>query len=130
MSSVSVKSRFGGWFCGCQAQMVMYQCNNGANKGRLFWRCPYWKNADTCNLFIWAEDVGEKSGNEDLTIRNSEFDVMESVGYMKSLYEDARKKNKNLKAKLKILEYHGKIKMLVLVVSCMINLYFVFKCNY
>ena len=123
MSSASVKSRVGR-LCGCHYRMVSYQCMNGPNKGRLFWRCPNWSSSETCSLFIWDEDLGEKSGNEDGAIRNLELDGLASVGYMKSLYEDERKKKKKLKNKLKNEEFHGKLKMMFLVVSILINVYF------
>ena len=58
MSSASDKSRVGK-LCGCHYRMVSYQCRNGPNKGRLFWRCPNWSSSETCNLFIWDEDIDE-----------------------------------------------------------------------
>lgn len=109
--------------------MVSCQCKNGPNKGRLFWRCPYWRNADTCNMFIWEEDLGAKSGNEDGSIMNSELEIMASMEYMKTLCEESRKKNKNLKTKLKTEKFHGKLKMLCFALSFMINVYFILKCN-
>src|SRR4051812_33347547 len=97
--------------------MVLYQCKNGPNKGRLFWRSPYWRSAHTRDLFICDKDVVEKSGTKDVAITNTELEVMASVGYMKFLYEDSRKKNKNLKTKLKTENFHEILKMFCLVVS-------------
>lgn len=66
-----------------------------------FFVYPYWRSDYTCNLFLWDEDLGEKYGNADGSIMNSKLEVMVSMGYMKTLYEESRKKNKNLKTKLK-----------------------------
>ena len=124
-SSSTVKSRSGN-FCCCDGRMVSYQCKKGQNKGRLFWRCPFWRSNETCNLFIWDEDMGEKGENEDESIMKSELEV---VGYLKVMYEDSKKKNKNLKNKLKSERFSGNFKMLCFLVSFMFNVYFVMKCN-
>ena len=125
MSSTSVKSRSGP-FCGCDGRMVSYQCKKGQNQGRLFWRCPFWRSEETCNLFIWDEDMVAKSGNEDGSMMKSE---MEAMGYLKVMYEDSKKKNKTLKSKLKSEKFYGNLKMLCFVISFMFNVCFVMKCN-
>lgn len=109
--------------------MVSYQSKNVPNKGRLFWIFPYWRSVDTCSLFIWDDDLGANFGNEDGSIMNSELEVMTSMGYKKTLYEESRKKKKNLKTKLKTKIYHGNLKMLCFAMSFMINVYLVWKCN-
>ena len=70
--------------------------------------------------------MGEKGGNEDESIMKSELEV---VGYLKVMYEDSKKKNKNLKNKLKSERFYGNFKMLCFLVSFMFNVYFVMKCN-
>lgn len=82
-----------------------------------------------CDLFIWDEDLRPKFGNEDENIMNSELEVMASMGYMKTLYEKSRKKNKNLNTKLKTNKFYGNLKMLCFAMSFMINVYLVLKCN-
>ena len=72
--------------------MVSYRCKKGLNKGRLFWRCPFWGSEGTCNLFVWDDDM-----REDESLIKSGF---EEVGYMKVMYKDSKKKTKNLKNKL------------------------------
>ncbi|WJX90013.1 hypothetical protein P8452_71956 [Trifolium repens] len=54
-----------GMLCGCRGRLMMYCCTKGENKGRLFWRCPYWKSPSTCNFFIWDEFMADES--EDIT---------------------------------------------------------------
>lgn len=81
---------------------------------------------EACDLFIWDEDIGVKSENEYGSILNSELEVM---GYLKELYEDTKKKNKNLKIELKVEEFSRKLKMFCFVIFFMFNLYFVLKCN-
>lgn len=34
-------------------------------KKDFFWRCPFWMSDETCDLFIWYEDLRVKAGNED-----------------------------------------------------------------
>lgn len=60
---------------------------------------------------------------------NSELEVMVSMRYMKTLYEESRKKNKNMKTKLKTEKFHGNLNMLCFAISFMINVYLVLKCN-
>lgn len=62
MPSSSVRYRQGR-NCDCEAHMVSYICMNGRNKGMLFWRYLFWKSDDTCDLFIWDEDLVEKDVN-------------------------------------------------------------------
>ena len=79
-------------------------------KEGFFWRCPFWRSDETCNLFIWDEDMREKMGNEDESSMKSE---LEAVGYLKVMYEDSKKKNKNLKNKLKSERFSGNLKLYV-----------------
>lgn len=90
MSPSSVKSR-GEHLCDCQGRIISYQCKKGPNKGTIFWRCPFWMGDDTCDLFIWDEDMVAKYGNK------GESNMNEVVGNLKELYEDVKKKNKSLK---------------------------------
>ena len=68
----------------------------------------------------------ENWGNEDESHIKSE---LEAVGYMKVMYEDSKKKNTNLKNKLKSERFSGNLKMLCFLISFMFNIYFVMKCN-
>ena len=94
--------------------VVMVVCfRTNARRGKInegfFWRCPFWRSYETCNLFIWDEDTGENIGNEDESNMISELEV---VGYLKVMYEDSKKKNKNLKNKLKSERFYANLKML------------------
>lgn len=72
---------------------------------------------------MWDEDMVEKSKNKD------ESNMNEVVGYLKEWYGYAKKKNKSLKKKLKLEKCFGKMKMLLIVIPFMFNLYFMFKCK-
>src|SRR3954471_13505815 len=54
--STSVSNRR--WrMCACNVRMTSYRCKNDRNRGRLFWRCPFWQSDETCNLFEWDDDM-------------------------------------------------------------------------
>lgn len=128
ISSCSVRSRRGRK-CGCDARMVSYVCKNGRNKGRLFWRCPFWQSEETCDLFIWDEDLV----TEDLTVveevENYRMKELETVELLRELYEGSKKKNMKMQDKLRAEAWAGKIKLICFVVSLMINVILLMKCK-
>ncbi|XP_058735633.1 uncharacterized protein LOC131607640 [Vicia villosa] len=115
--------------CGCEARMVSYICKNGRNKGRLFWRCPFWQSGDTCDLFIWDEDMVEDYGVGVESVDVNKLKELETVELMREMYQASKKKNMKLQAKLKSEALARKIKMMLLLVSLMINVLVLSKCN-
>lgn len=66
-----------------------------------------------------------KVRNED----GSNMNELKVVGYLKELFEDSKKKKKNLKNKLNSLKFSRKIKMLCIVISFLFNVHFVLECK-
>src|SRR3954462_10501928 len=128
-SSSSVSTR-PGRRCACDARMTSYYCKNGPNKGRLFWRCLFWQGDETCNLFIWDDDIAQRTGVHEMSDHESKMkEVSISLETMRELYEISQKKNKKLKVKIKSDVVYGKMKTWCIVVSVIVNLYFLWKCN-
>lgn len=76
---------------------------------------------------------GMKTLEQNLEMNRKHYELraetMVFMGYMKILYEESRKKNKNLKTKLKAEKFNGNLKMLYFAMSFMINAYLILKCN-
>lgn len=78
------------------------------NKGKLFWRCPFWQSEDTCDLFIWDEDLVVKVVNGIEEVDVNKLKDLEIVELLRELYEGLKKKNMKLHSKLKSEAYAGK----------------------
>ncbi|XP_057415867.1 uncharacterized protein At1g43920, Chloroplastic-like [Lotus japonicus] len=70
--------------CGCGKEVILYRSNSTNNPGKLFWRCPDWKEKGNCGFFQWdirpvAEDDMEGSSklNEGLNLRQDMKEMME-----------------------------------------------------
>ncbi|CAL5197604.1 unnamed protein product [Lathyrus oleraceus] len=110
--------------------MVSFHCKNGANKGRLFWRCPYWQIHETCNLVILNEDLEEgKDVEEAVNEDGKKTKDLEAVEIWKEFYETSNKKNKKLEKNLKSEEFAGKWKLILIVFSFMLNMHLIMKCD-
>lgn len=67
----------------------------------MFWRCPFWQNEETCNLFIWDGDIAQGKDyyecvDEEWSKDESNVREMQVVESLKELYESPMKKNKRL----------------------------------
>ena len=45
--------------CECNLTPVLLTCNNGANAGRKFWKCPANTRSAQCKFFEWADDEAQ-----------------------------------------------------------------------
>ncbi|CAK8541446.1 unnamed protein product [Lathyrus sativus] len=97
--------------------MVAYICKNGHNKGRIFWRCPFWKSEETCDLFIWDEDLVGEDVNGVEHVENYKQKELETIELLRELYEGSKKKNMKLQEKSRSEAWAGKIKLFCFVVS-------------
>ncbi|XP_057439166.1 uncharacterized protein At4g04775-like [Lotus japonicus] len=67
--------------CGCGKQVIMYKSNSKLNPGKLFWRCPDWKESRTCGFFEWVKAEGE-ADNEESSKVNVELKIVEDLTEM------------------------------------------------
>ncbi|XP_057443328.1 uncharacterized protein At4g04775-like [Lotus japonicus] len=71
--------------CGCGKQVIMYKSNSKLNPGKLFWRCPDWKESRTCGFFEWVKAEGEaenEADNEESSKVNVELKIVEDLTEM------------------------------------------------
>ncbi|XP_024640625.1 uncharacterized protein [Medicago truncatula] len=98
----------------------------GKHIGRQFWRCPYWMMKDTCNMFIWADEVEEIDDTD-------EIEDVDDVGCKDvsvialGIAEESRKKNVKLYKRFNQERMKGKVSLTLLIVSLIINLVLVMK---
>ncbi|CAJ2679647.1 unnamed protein product [Trifolium pratense] len=43
--------------CGCNKPMRMYISNSGENPKRRYWKCPTHGGVQSCNLFVWDDEI-------------------------------------------------------------------------
>lgn len=120
--------------CGCNAYMITYHCKNGCNKGRLFWRCPFWQIKETYNLFIWDDDMAQtndiiESVAEEWRNDESKMREMQAVKTLNELYESSMKKNVKLHIQMKLDAFSGNLKSICFVLSFMVNVYLLVNCK-
>ncbi|XP_057452776.1 uncharacterized protein LOC130744622 [Lotus japonicus] len=77
--------------CGCGKEVILYRSNSKNNPGKLFWRCPDWKEKGTCGFFEWDKGVAAEDGMQGSSNLNEDInDIMEKR--IASLREDVKEK--------------------------------------
>ncbi|XP_057453020.1 uncharacterized protein At4g04775-like [Lotus japonicus] len=75
--------------CGCGKEVILYRSNSKNNPGKLFWRCPDWKEKGTCGIFEWDKGVAAEDGMQGSSNLNEDInDIMEKR--IASLREDVK----------------------------------------